>query len=418
MPTVPLATSQFASAALQLGPLALVALALRAPRAHAGAERAPRARLAPGVLLRRLRRDRSRAHLARLRQPGPAVRAHDRAPAARRHRRAADRARPHRAAARARAAHPAVRPPAGAHAPGRGVSAVGDRPLRVARCRSSTKPRCATRACTRSSTRCSSASASTCGCACSARCRRRAGSATSPGSSTSSRVRLAGTVLGNIFLWSGTVFYPFYRHGEALHHISPLADQSIAGAIMMVEESILTLCLFCWLFLRTAREGEERQELLDYARLHGARADRGARRARGRGRRGRASSQASGGRRRRGRATERTRRPAPPAQRAILEACASVARCAAASAASGFRTWLQNHHFGWLTPRRLRRLTIAAMCAAGLFSSLTISGSTPPARTRTPRHTRASARTELRASLLGRGPAATAAPDRGLQPWR
>ena len=23
-------------------------------------------------------------------------------------------------------------------------------------------------------------------------------------------VRLAGTVLGNIFLWSGTVFYPFY----------------------------------------------------------------------------------------------------------------------------------------------------------------------------------------------------------------
>jgi len=82
-------------------------------------------------------------------------------------------------------------------------------------------------------------------------------------------VRLIGTVLGNLFLWSGTVFYPFYLHGDASHHISPLADQNIAGAIMMVEESILTLCLFCWLFLRTAREGEERQELLDYARLHG-----------------------------------------------------------------------------------------------------------------------------------------------------
>ncbi len=78
-------------------------------------------------------------------------------------------------------------------------------------------------------------------------------------------VRLAGTVLGNIFLWSGTIFYPFYIHGEAHFHISPLADQNIAGAIMMVEESILTLGLFCWLFLRTAREGEERQELLDYA---------------------------------------------------------------------------------------------------------------------------------------------------------
>ncbi len=82
-------------------------------------------------------------------------------------------------------------------------------------------------------------------------------------------VRLTGTVLGNIFLWSGTVFYPFYNHGEAIWHISPLADQNVAGAAMMVEESILTLCLFCWLFLRTAREGEERQDLLDFARIHG-----------------------------------------------------------------------------------------------------------------------------------------------------
>ncbi len=82
-------------------------------------------------------------------------------------------------------------------------------------------------------------------------------------------VRLAGTILGNIFLWSGTVFYPFYAHAEARYHISPIADQSIAGAIMMVEESILTISLFCWLFLRAARESEERQSLLDYASLHG-----------------------------------------------------------------------------------------------------------------------------------------------------
>jgi putative membrane protein len=82
-------------------------------------------------------------------------------------------------------------------------------------------------------------------------------------------VRLAGTVLGNIFLWSGTVFYPFYSRGDAIHHISPLADQNIAGAIMMVEESFLTLGLFCWLFLRAAREGEERQNLLDYAQSQG-----------------------------------------------------------------------------------------------------------------------------------------------------
>jgi cytochrome c oxidase assembly factor CtaG len=82
-------------------------------------------------------------------------------------------------------------------------------------------------------------------------------------------VRLTGTVLGNIFLWSGTVFYPFYINGDAAFQISPLADQSIAGAIMMVEESILTLGLFCWLFLRTARESEERQGLLDFAQAQG-----------------------------------------------------------------------------------------------------------------------------------------------------
>ncbi len=82
-------------------------------------------------------------------------------------------------------------------------------------------------------------------------------------------VRLTGTVLGNVFLWSGTVFYPFYIHGDAVYHISPLADQNIAGAVMMVEESLLTLGLFCWLFLRTARESEERQELLDFAQAQG-----------------------------------------------------------------------------------------------------------------------------------------------------
>jgi hypothetical protein len=52
---------------------------------------------------------------------------------------------------------------------------------------------------------------------------------------------------------------------------------------------------------------------------------------------------------------------------------------AAASAATGFRTWLQNHHFEWLTPKRMRALTLGAMCAAGLVSTIGISGSTAPA---------------------------------------
>jgi putative membrane protein len=82
-------------------------------------------------------------------------------------------------------------------------------------------------------------------------------------------VRLMGGILGNVFLWSGTVFYPFYAHSDAAHRIAALTDQRMAGGIMMTEESILTLVLFCWLFLRAAREVEERQELLDYAYDHG-----------------------------------------------------------------------------------------------------------------------------------------------------
>ncbi|HEV7584826.1 MAG TPA: hypothetical protein VGO14_03505 [Solirubrobacteraceae bacterium] len=49
----------------------------------------------------------------------------------------------------------------------------------------------------------------------------------------------------------------------------------------------------------------------------------------------------------------------------------------AASAATGLRSWLQSHHLGWLTPRRMRALTIAAMCAAALVSTVGFSGSTP-----------------------------------------
>ena len=175
-------------------------------------------------------------------------------------------------------------------------------------------------------------------------------------------VRLTGTVLGNIFLWSGTVFYPFYLHGDAIHHISPLADQNIAGAIMMVEESILTLGLFCWLFLRTARESEERQDLLDFAHAHGHRADRGARRARRRGRPRRRAAQAP--ERRRGARASRPRASEPAGLSST--ACASVVPWRPPRPRRGFRTWLQTHHFGWLTPRRMRALTIAAMCAAGL----------------------------------------------------
>ncbi len=82
-------------------------------------------------------------------------------------------------------------------------------------------------------------------------------------------VRLTGAVLANVFLFGGRAFYDVYAPGEAEWGISPLSDQNAAGAVMMVEESILTLLLFGWLFFRTAREGEERQELLDLASARG-----------------------------------------------------------------------------------------------------------------------------------------------------
>jgi putative membrane protein len=82
-------------------------------------------------------------------------------------------------------------------------------------------------------------------------------------------VRLAGALLGNVFIWSGSVFYPDYRGGEAYWDISRLNDQGIAGTMMMIEGSLVTIFLFGWLFMKTAREAEERQLLLEYAERNG-----------------------------------------------------------------------------------------------------------------------------------------------------
>ena len=76
-------------------------------------------------------------------------------------------------------------------------------------------------------------------------------------------VRVVETVLGNVFVWSGTVFYGVYDRGDELWGISPLQDQNLAGAVMMVEGSLVTIVALAWLFLRLAQEGELRQELLE-----------------------------------------------------------------------------------------------------------------------------------------------------------
>ena len=69
-------------------------------------------------------------------------------------------------------------------------------------------------------------------------------------------VRLVSTLVANVFVWSGEIFYAPYTDGG-------LSDQAAAGAVMMVEGSLVTIAAFAWLFLRLFSEGELRQELLE-----------------------------------------------------------------------------------------------------------------------------------------------------------
>jgi cytochrome c oxidase assembly factor CtaG len=82
-------------------------------------------------------------------------------------------------------------------------------------------------------------------------------------------VRFAGTVLGNVFMWSDKVFYPDYAPGEADFGISPLSDQGTAGVIMTIEGGLVTLGVMAWLFLRWAQQDTERQELVELAEERG-----------------------------------------------------------------------------------------------------------------------------------------------------
>lgn len=76
-------------------------------------------------------------------------------------------------------------------------------------------------------------------------------------------VRLVATVIGNVFVWGGSPFYDVYDSGDDFLGLSPDADQSLAGSLMMLEGSLVTIVALAWLFLRMAQEGEVRQELVE-----------------------------------------------------------------------------------------------------------------------------------------------------------
>jgi putative membrane protein len=76
-------------------------------------------------------------------------------------------------------------------------------------------------------------------------------------------VRLVATVIGNVFVWGGSPYYDVYRTGDEYLGLTPSADQSLAGSLMMIEGSLVTIVAIAWLFLRMAQEGEVRQQLLE-----------------------------------------------------------------------------------------------------------------------------------------------------------
>ena len=76
-------------------------------------------------------------------------------------------------------------------------------------------------------------------------------------------VRVVSTVLGNVFVWPNTVFYSFYEGVQRPFGLSAIDDQRLAGSVMMVEGSLVTIIALAWLFLRLAEEGELRQSLLE-----------------------------------------------------------------------------------------------------------------------------------------------------------
>lgn len=75
-------------------------------------------------------------------------------------------------------------------------------------------------------------------------------------------VRSVEMVLGNVLLWVAAA--PLYAPYAGGHwSISAATDQSLAGAVMLAEGTLVTLTVLAALFLRLQQEAEARQELLE-----------------------------------------------------------------------------------------------------------------------------------------------------------
>jgi putative membrane protein len=86
-------------------------------------------------------------------------------------------------------------------------------------------------------------------------------------------VWIAGAMLGYAFVWADVAFYPHYAATAAEADRSALADQSAAGAVMLVEQSIVIVGLLGWLLARALRDAGRRQELVELAAARGVPVD-------------------------------------------------------------------------------------------------------------------------------------------------
>lgn len=90
-------------------------------------------------------------------------------------------------------------------------------------------------------------------------------------------VRGVESLLGNVLLWvAATPLYGVYVRSHGLFAISPETDQNVAGAVMLVEGTVVTLSVLAVLFVRLQEEAEARQTLLEHG-VDAARAGRAVR---------------------------------------------------------------------------------------------------------------------------------------------
>jgi cytochrome c oxidase assembly factor CtaG len=62
--------------------------------------------------------------------------------------------------------------------------------------------------------------------------------------------------LGIVLAFAPASFYPFYEHHPHYWGLSPSEDQSMAGLVMALEQSIVMGIALTWLFVRMLTESE------------------------------------------------------------------------------------------------------------------------------------------------------------------